>query len=509
MKKVVWALCLWLFCASFAVAQEAWSLPAGVASLCAQAYPDYTIELYDGWGDETWGQVALVLSRDGQNILCIAEKAKEDPAYAFTVENPHALYAGEKLPSLLIDTGGDALFYSYMFGTDSHVGYHSVKSDGAWGAVDIIATDSSDPEKDTQREVYVKNSWLHMQVSLWDKLENRLPGGYDLLSVPVSLDYARSFELAQFDIEAVDPFTQSVRVAPGLCAGRLEEGDELLELDVQRESLIMFVRKADGSHRVRIEDADGRVVESGPLPENMELDTVHPGDGKMALSDYMTRSYGFSRSARGEWRLTYVQTDEIYQLCYDGVADFLWPTRNDGVTYGVSPLNAPLQQLNLMNIPQTAQAARALLDTDAYALVVNPDPADRLNLREQPDKGARTLGKFYNRTPVRVLGTQGDWVQVRIGNETDGLTGYMMREFLAFGEEKEAVTSAFADLFLLDSLQSETARERPDAGAQARFTLSDGMYWVIGVYGEDWLIVMSWDGTVGYAPAASFWPGNG
>ena len=66
-------------------------------------------------------------------------------------------------------------------------------------------------------------------------------------------------------------------------------------------------------------------------------------------------------------------------------------------------------------------------------MVNNPNPADRLHLRVSPERGATSLGKFYNGTPVRVLEERGDWVQVEIGLDGN-LTGWMMKKYLAFGE---------------------------------------------------------------------------
>lgn len=40
---------------------------------------------------------------------------------------------------------------------------------------------------------------------------------------------------------------------------------------------------------------------------------------------------------------------------------------------------------------------------NAYAVVHNPDAADRLNLRAAPNKEAESLGKYYNGVGVQIL----------------------------------------------------------------------------------------------------------
>ncbi|MDR3051441.1 MAG: SH3 domain-containing protein [Oscillospiraceae bacterium] len=79
-----------------------------------------------------------------------------------------------------------------------------------------------------------------------------------------------------------------------------------------------------------------------------------------------------------------------------------------------------------------------------YAVVNNPNPKDRLNLRVRPDARAEYLGKYYNGTELYVAPDHSqdggpDWVRVDPGN---GRMGYMMRRFLAFGEAGDAVAPA-------------------------------------------------------------------
>ena len=73
------------------------------------------------------------------------------------------------------------------------------------------------------------------------------------------------------------------------------------------------------------------------------------------------------------------------------------------------------------------------------ATVNNPNPADRLNLRTKPSEEAPTLGKYYTGTFVEVLEDDNSgWVKVRFCN----LEGYMMKKYLAFGEDRGNVRSA-------------------------------------------------------------------
>ena len=60
------------------------------------------------------------------------------------------------------------------------------------------------------------------------------------------------------------------------------------------------------------------------------------------------------------------------------------------------------------------------------------DPQSRLNLREQPDKGSASLGRFYSGTPVEIVADAGGgWSQVTIGTADSCVGGYMMTAYLA------------------------------------------------------------------------------
>lgn len=76
----------------------------------------------------------------------------------------------------------------------------------------------------------------------------------------------------------------------------------------------------------------------------------------------------------------------------------------------------------------TAVSALAGDDPTYYAVVNNPNPADRLNLRLTPSKESASIGKYFNGVIVRVLQECDDgWAQVQVGN----VLGYMMLDYLA------------------------------------------------------------------------------
>jgi len=513
MRKIIAAALLLFTFILPAAAEDA--LPQGIVSLCDARYPAYIIAAHDGWGDETFGQYALVLTDGEDNILCIVEKSEGDAAYAFTVGNTNAVREGAQIPSLLIDTGGDSLYYSYTDG-NTKTSYASFKSGGEWSAVSVIHQDFSHAEYDVDTLVSVRDGHLTYDRSKYDKLENPMEHGdlTQLMPLPVSPAFEANMKLAAFDIESVSPDGWLIPAVPGVCYGLLEDGDTLLLVDVQSESILMLVRKADGTKRLRICDGwdeykNGYAVEeTGPIPEDASMDVYHMWDGVLFLGNDRC-SFNFTRSSNGTWHFTSVQSSDSFGIVYDGVEN--WeessPYRNDQVTYGVSPWNGGITRLDLLTLPRSYDEAISELDAHGYMFVNNPNPNDRLHLRTKPQKSAASLGKFYNRTPVYVIDEQGEWAHVRIGNETDGLEGYMMKQYLTKG----SVTCAFPQKHILPDASDKTGfilKAEPQKDAEEICTVTAGWY-IIGVAGDDWYVIMTSDGVVGYALQGAFYDGNG
>ena len=109
-----------------------------------------------------------------------------------------------------------------------------------------------------------------------------------------------------------------------------------------------------------------------------------------------------------------------------------------------------------------------------------------------------------------VLSVEGEWAHVYVGG-VRGLEGYMMTKYLAMGGENPQVKCAFETLFIAEGVERVPLLDAPDRrNGRVVCDLTAGQdYEIVGVAGEDWLVIMTWDGTVGYALRELFWEGNG
>ena len=195
-----------------------------------------------------------------------------------------------------------------------------------------------------------------------------------------------------------------------------------------------------------------------------------------------------------------------YSVAFCGVRRAWSAGGTAGMTFG-TPAGLDLMEADLTALPGTEDALAASIDRTGWAMVSNPNPADRLHLRTKPDRSAESLGKFWNGTPVRVLEERDGWCRVEIG--TDGhLTGWMMKKYLTSGTAMDSVACAFPQVFVKDEYDGWPIY-RTAEGDENLLTGVNGEMWVAGVEENDLYVILTDLGETGYAPQSWFTPGNG
>ena len=522
-RTAVWIL--FLACALILPAAEAQTSapPDEVTALCAVQYPGYTVSA----AEDSGSQLALILSRDGHNVLCIAEQPSAGAAYAFTVETDTAVRQGDQIPDLLIDTGGDALFYSYqdesqISGETSYYTYryHAAKTQTGWGNVDMIIYHQSVTEFDDFTSVRYYETFIGLQGSdlmitkyICDENDNPTSRTvYSPVYAPWLLD---EMSLAAFDITAwpsKDPSALYARSALAL----LPEGYAVNKTTLTSAALMAEAVDARGVRTLTLiqteEDGTRRITQSVSLPENVTLDFIHAWTsiGIRVYPDFDIKEdysiYSFQEYADGLWHLSGVMTEEdIFNYLSFGLETDL-----DTLYIGDNPA-IDLTTADWDALPASLAQALDDLDQSDWARVISDDPDNRLHLRAAPNRSAESLGKYYQGTPVRVLGTQGEWTEVSVF----GVHGYMMTKWLAFGADMNGVETATLWLtYKYEALEAglPVYASPSDSVPIATLTLNQSYPdpYIIGVVGDTWYhIVFPETGLSGYIRQDTLWPGNG
>ena len=466
------------------------------------AYPGYVVVSSDSGN----GFGVFALENGNETALCIVEDGR------LTIANERAFEAGKNV-KVYVDTDGESLFVGYNTEYE-YVTLHAEYRAEGWTRCDVLNQKSYGNGRTLETMLFERNDMLTMTVGYCDENDNPI-GESETVRIPVGED----FDLSLGGIDMLKlPLTPEMcdreesDLPDGFAEPLLADGETLMQMGAYPERLILLVGKADGSRCVRVCDwAEGvgySERDSVPLSGSAGLDIIH-ADADKIFVDENGREYFFRKTRQGRWLLAGSMGGGVLNVGVDCVcvSDEGGTGKNDGYIYGKSePLD--LMKVPVGQWPTRQEEAVARLDTDAYAFVNNDNPKDRLHLREKPDRKAKSLGKFYNRTPVQILSWDGDWAHVRIGAGDANLEGYMMTRYLVRGGGNRDVSCAFETLMAVDALEDGAPIYRVPDDTVEMFGRFLGDY-VIGVYGDDWVIAMTWDGDVGYVRRADLWAGNG
>jgi hypothetical protein len=283
---------------------------------------------------------------------------------------------------------------------------------------------------------------------------------------------------------------------------------------LKNSAMHFLMEKPDGSRVYAIcEYMSHRAVnliESSLLPAGTVLGYENFTDSLWIDGRCVTVQLFHSRKAG----LEYIYNDSVYPEASGGFLFFgdrtVWDASEVPawtLLYGEHPWD-DITEIDWTNLPHNLTEASSQMDASSYAMVVNPNPADRLHLRERADKRSRSQGKYYTGTPVEVLSVEGDWVQVAIG----GQRGFMMRRYLTFGQAGDAL---YLDLSAMPPLSARDEKLKVYAEPQiGEYEWHMNEDWntmrVIGIIGDEWYHV--WfpaTGEYGFVRQSDLWAGNG
>lgn len=455
--------------------------------------------------------VICEMKGEGKNTLCVAEERGGE--FVLTIQNEKALLAGEEV-SMILDTGErEGLFYSYVFPSGKLTVHTAQQPDGTWTNVDLLYQKNIVDGVLEEHMLSMKADGTAVyETMFFDENENWLQ---DYEGIQKVIKDVPSMRFEDFDLSALLPLLddQEPVFRADLYKSLLQDGEkEIGHAAIDEACMLMEVQKPDGTRVFRLctwTERGRTTQDSLPIPKDLHLDEMNSGKKEVCLQLWETKYIFHLLPGGRDARLGFVQGQEELELGWNYLAENRESMlSNNGVVYGTVD-GITLMNSDLSALPERIEDVQA--DQSAYALVCNPDPKDRLNLRERPDQSSYSQGKFYNRTPVLILSDDGgDWVRVRIGCE-QGLEGWMMRRFLVFDEkEKVQVNCAYEQLIAHDKAMGAPVYALPNEKTEpfAQYFGMDNEF-VIGVYGEKWVIVMLDTGEVGYVLRDGIWGGYG
>lgn len=462
-----------------------------LAACLGQRYPDFTEAAYAEWGNTA----AAVFVHNGQKILCLMEQTNGQ--WQITVDNPNALDQDAPLPSLLLDSD-QALYWSYS--DYPSVTYSSLRETGGVWQMPTEEVISSAMEENIVELVFYQDGRIVHQWALEDKEGNEKSRAADeTFPAPWLADMTtlQAFDLSRFPVLGYTEYEGEWPDRPFIAqaAAALMPNYTFLSGSYVSGRLQFLMQKSDGSKIfVGVDEDEGplRLTESTPLPQDVcygvenftnslgwfdnvcvTLKKYSSGDKRWGVC-----SMGFGERFFGP---RCVQSDGNYQLLY----------------FGSHPWN-DITKIDWTTLPKTLEEAADCVNGSGYAMVKNPDPADRLHLRTEPTKSAASLGKYYTGTPVKVIRVQGDWVQV----DVFGRQGWMMKKYLDFSEPYTIDLTIFPGYDGVEWKKDPDVYQKPDENAGTIKAPNWMNTYVIGILEDGWYHIWNpWTDKSGFTKA--------
>lgn len=259
------------------------------------------------------------------------------------------------------------------------------------------------------------------------------------------------------------------------------------------EQYMLHIAKWDGSEYT--------TVVSTPSPAKLSFNPAFSSDNTLELdanlSPYLEVDCKFD--ADGVWRIHTLNNDAYFVTVYDNyIIKTYWSNEqnNDDYHYGRLTLPLTLNEVDFAAFPRTFAEVLSSMDYTGVACTAHDDTP----LYATPD--GDVLAYCYTRVPMMVISESGDWREVQLGGDADGLRCWVRAADLAFGADTENVVCTFPTHRAVDRVQKAVS-----FSGKAR-ALEDGTaWWIIGVLPNgDYLMMYAGNEEmfVGTAPASAF-----
>ena len=482
-----------------------------VLTLIQAEYPNCTIGQADQWGDTA----AVALEHDGKKILCIMES--QNGQWRMTVNSSTILLPDEDLPtSLYLDTD-ETLFWTYLGLNDCSFHFHAAREqDGYWYFKDEIMQQQVELDETARGIRETMMTWSDRLGSCLIVTESEQDENENLIYQKEPLYFPAAWLMEKTDLRFFNicelPFLMEIEY-PGqwpeytylqAAAAQLMPSYTYRDGAMSGNTLQFLMDKPDGTRVLAVYDLTGQreMTESSALPKDtyygVENFTTSLGVNGLCVT---IENYGTNGVTYLDGYMNRAESLRIGPMVVGG---------NEGydhlLYFGKHPWR-DIRYINWNSLPINREEAAKAMDTSGYALVDNPDPKDRLHLRERPDGGSKSVGKYYSGTPVVIHGIRGDWAEVTVLDSGFVQTGYMMKKYLDFSGRLVIDLDIMPDWHfrsgaILYGWTDENSYRQP--------VISQYEWKVVGIIGDDWVHVWNpWTGEAGFARVADEMPGNG
>lgn len=371
---------------------------------------------------------------------------------------------------------------------------------------------------------YEGESARYIEISIYRITDSTI----ELLELSTLINPIREGDDVSWSVSALIPVEIVSGAADDLCAMTAEEifydGIGASFTNAARNLLVPSLRAADesvtqllscskflfcitensaGKSILRIAEWDGsgytNVVATRPQP-HLNFLPAHSYDGEMEL--WLSEdTVAYPRyDAEVGWHINHFFINDSNLVVFqnriiEGEIEE-WYQDNNSEHYGRFTLPHSLTEVDFATFPQTLDEILSYMDYTGVACTAHDDTP----LYATPD--GDVLAYCYTRVPMVVISESGDWREVQLGSDADGLRCWVRAADLAFGADTENAVCTFPTHEEVDE-----AQEAVSFGGKSRLLVDGSAWWIIGTLPSgDYLMMYAGDEEmfVGTAPASAF-----
>lgn len=320
--------------------------------------------------------------------------------------------------------------------------------------------------------------------------------------VPGAADTLRAMTAKEiFDYGVGAAFTDAAR---NLLVPSLRAADETVtQLMSCSRFLFCITENSAGQSILRLAQWDGsgytNVTATLPQP-HLSFNTSHSYDGEMELWLSEDAVVYPRYDAEVGWHINHFFINDTNLVVFqnriiEGEIEE-WYQDNNSEHYGRFTLPHSLTDVDFATFPQTLDEVLSHMDYTGVACTAHDDTP----LYAAPDGGV--LAYCYTRVPMVVISESGDWREVQLGGDADGLRCWVRAADLAFGADTENVVCTFPTHEEVDR-----AQEAVSFSGKALPLAKGCAWWMIGTMADGDYLMMFADNEeifVGTAPASAF-----
>lgn len=305
--------------------------------------------------------------------------------------------------------------------------------------------------------------------------------------VPGAADTLRAMTAKEiFDYGVGAAFTEAAR---NLLVPSLRAADETVtQLMSCSRFLFCIAENSAGKDILRIAqwDSSGYTNVTATLPQpQLSFNTSHSYNDHMELwvsaDDWVYPRY----DAEVGWHINHFFINDSNLVVFqnriiEGEIEE-WYQDNNSEHYGRLTLPHSLTEVDFATFPQTLDEVLAYMDYTDVACTAHDDTP----LYAAPDGGV--LAYCYTRVPMVVISESGDWREVQLGGDADGLRCWVRAADLAFGADTENVVCTFPTHEEVDR-----AQEAVSFSGKALPLAKGCAWWMIGTMADgDYLMMFA------------------